>query len=157
MTSPIRATTSAAYERMLKEGRLPTAQWAVWSLLYRHQQSPLVSGPGLTRNEIDRLLSQGQPNPTYSRRLTEMERLGTIERGPARRCSISRHLAETWWALDRLPVKPVALPVPPPQRDALLQRFGAAIIHEIEDGAAAADPAAFVRRWTSAVKEVGLR
>jgi len=31
------------------------------------------------------------------------------------------------------------------------------MIHEIEDGAAAADPAAFVRRWTSAVREVGLR
>jgi hypothetical protein len=130
---------------MLDEGRLPPARWAVWALLYRE--------PGRTRNELDRLLSQGQPNPTFSRRLTEMERSGVIERGPARRCTVSGHKAETWYALDRLPTKPVE---PPQRRTKLLERLALSVLREIEEGVAERDPVATVARWRSVAAELHL-
>lgn len=129
-----------AYEAALRSGRFTENQWLIWAALFRHRT--------LSTRSIGVLLSP-DPDPTLPARLAEMERLGLIQGDRVHQI--------TYWsalALDQLPVAPVP---PPPGRQELIQRFQDKIIHELEDGVAAADPAAFVARWTSAVREVGAR
>jgi hypothetical protein len=84
-----RETSAEAYAYLVSSGALARAQAAVYSALYLH-------GP-LTRNELDRRLAgPGQPNPTFSRRLADMERMGVIRRVGVRPCAITGRNADAW-------------------------------------------------------------
>lgn len=130
----IRATSSEAYRIIRESGLLSASRMAVYSHLYR-------CGP-LTRNEIDRNLAEGRPNPTYSRRLAEMERMCVLARVGERVCSVTGFRAETWDVTDRLP-QPLAKRRGPTR--AMVQCLVAELRGEIPD------PAAFVDRWRDAV------
>lgn len=86
-------TSIEAYEHMRREGLLAGAQLEVYEGLARLG--------GLTRNELDQALSGGQPNPTFSRRLAEMERRGVVSRGKARECCVTGRKCEVWTAVPR--------------------------------------------------------
>lgn len=132
----IRATSSEAYRIIHESGLLSASRMAVYSHLYR-------CGP-LTRNEIDRNLAEGRPNPTYSRRLAEMERMCVLARVGERVCSVTGFRAEMWDVTDRLP-QPLAKRRGPTVKSVLAELCG-----EIPD------PAAWVDRlrdaWTGAVR-----
>lgn len=141
----IRATTLEAYRRMEDEGRLSKARWKVWKFLY-HQ-------PGCTRNEIDAGLANGRPNPAFSRRLSELERMGVVERGPIRKCTITQFNADTWFALEQLPNAPAN---PLPKREQKLKRLGQFLLNELSTPATHTDLAAFVERLEFKIRELGL-
>lgn len=130
----IRRTSAEAYRIIQESGLLSTSRWAVYSHLFRQ-------GP-LTRNEIDRNLAQGRPNPTYSRRLAEMERIGVLARVGERVCSVTGFRAEMWDVTDGLPQKLERRRGP---SRAVVQRLVAELCGEIPD------PVAFVDRWRDAV------
>lgn len=67
-----RKASAQAYAAIVASGWISRSRKAVYGWLYEH-------GPA-DRNAIDRALGQGQPNPTYSRRLVEMESMGIIAR-----------------------------------------------------------------------------
>ena len=62
----------AAYAAIMASGKISASRKAVYRYLHEH-------GPA-TRNQIDRALGNGEPNPAYSRRLTELEAMGLIAR-----------------------------------------------------------------------------
>lgn len=76
----------------------------------------VARSPGLTRGELARLYCGGDPH-TIARRLTECDRLGTVRRGPVRRCSVTGRRAATW-----LPPVPGTLPFPAPARGGGVER-----------------------------------
>lgn len=135
----MRATSSEAYRIILESGLLSASRMAVYSHLY-HEGA-------LTRNEIDRNLAEGRPNPTYSRRLAEMERMGVLARVGVRVCAVTGFRADTWDVTDRLP-QPLAKRRGPTR--AMVQSVVAELYGEIPD------PAAFVDRlrdaWTGAAR-----
>lgn len=91
-------TQRLAWEQMRASRALSACQWRVYDYLARC--------PGQTRNEVDRDLGNGQPNATYSRRLAELERMGALRRGPARRCTVSGRLCEAWFITGQPATKP---------------------------------------------------
>lgn len=107
-----RQTGIDAYEKIKRDGSLTRAQLEVYKCL--HEAVP----DGMTRNEIDARLSPGKPNAMYSRRLSEMERMGVVRRmAGSRICSVSNHRCEAWTVTGKLPVKgepPRAWPPCPP-------------------------------------------
>lgn len=88
-------TTLAAYDAIRRNGLLSRSRFAVYECLLEH-------GP-LTRNELDHRLSHGSVNPTYSRRLVELERLGVVQRVGTFRCSITGFECDAWDVTDSLP------------------------------------------------------
>ena len=105
MTMP--PTQAAAYQQLVKEGRLKGIQAEVYWFLGS-------TGPA-TRNELDSALGEGKPNAPYSRRLSEMERRGLVRRGPVRECRITEHSCETWETIpDASPIdEPAAVAAAP--------------------------------------------
>lgn len=113
---------------------LSVRRWEVYSHLFQH-------GP-LTRNELDRDLAHGRPNPAYSRRLAEMERMGVLARVGVRVCLVSGFNAELWDVTDQLPTK---LPVRPATiRRAQVKLLLEDVRAEIEGGRVGP---AFAERW----------
>lgn len=91
-------TGLAAYQYIRDSGILSRCRWLVYELLWK-------SGP-MTRNEIDSALRvSGAPNPTYSRRLTELERMDVIERIGTKPCRVTGHECDLWSVSGRMPVK----------------------------------------------------
>lgn len=85
---------------------LSACQWRTWQWLQAH--------PDSTRNELDVGLSDGRPNPNFSRRLVELERMGLARRGAARPCRVTSYQAETWHAVVN--PEPARVRRPPPER-----------------------------------------
>lgn len=82
-------TSLQAYRAVEASGRLSRARWLVYVLLFKQ-------GP-LTRNEIDvRLKAPGVVNPTFSRRLVELERISLIHRPTKKMCSVTGHECDAW-------------------------------------------------------------
>lgn len=97
MAANIRSWTSvAAYQAIESSGMLSRAKWEVYKKLYE-------SGP-MTRNELDTALAPvGKVNPTFSRRLVELERLGVAQRVGTRKCSKTGFDCDAWDVTDRIP------------------------------------------------------
>lgn len=91
--------TAIAYKRIMDEGLLPKRQIEAYELIYLH-------GP-ITRNELDQKAMHGTVNPSYSRRLKELEDRGVIYRASKRKCTITGHQCDAWAVTSNLPVKPV--------------------------------------------------
>lgn len=131
----IRQTSLDAYRTICDRDLLSTARLAVYRHLFDH-------GP-LTRNELDHGLAAGRPNPTYSRRLAEMERIGVLQRAGTRICSITGFRSELWDVTDGLPQKQPKAKVGRRRLETLL----AEIRGEMESGLVVQDPAGFTTRW----------
>lgn len=132
-----RQTSREAYAVIHASGLLSAARWAVYEHLFHH-------GP-LTRNELDRGIAGDRPNPSYSRRLTELERQGAIRRVGERACKVTGFRSELWDVTSQVPTKlpkRVALP------RAVVDRLVAELRANVED------PAAFVSRWQGRLGEV---
>lgn len=134
----IRQTSLDAYRIITESRALSAARLAVYRYLFEH-------GP-LTRNEIDKGLAQGRPNPTYSRRLAEMERMAVLQRVGERVCSITGFRAELWDVTDKLPQKETSRVVRRKRESLLAQLW-----KEIETGGVDIDPS-FVERWQGRLK-----
>ena len=87
--------TIEAYESIKRNGSLSAARFAAYEAIFQH-------GP-VTRNELDRIIAPGAANPSYSRRLVELERLGVIERVGSRKDKITGFVCDEWAASGRLP------------------------------------------------------
>lgn len=92
-----RRTSEQAYAAIVASGWISDCRKKVYAYLYRE-------GPR-SRNEIDRALSNGEPNPPYSRRLVEMERMGILARVGTRK-SEGSPACDLWDVTDALPSKP---------------------------------------------------
>jgi hypothetical protein len=90
-----RQTSIDAYRTIVESGRLGESKCAVYRWLFEH-------GPA-TRNELDQALGHGNPNPTFSRRLTELEALGVVARVGQRRCLVTDYKSDLWDVTDKLP------------------------------------------------------
>ena len=88
MTEP-HENSLAAFRALLADGSISDAKVTVAHALWQRPG-------GLTRNELDRLLSPGTINSRFSRRLTELERMGLIARRGARECSVSHNTCDVW-------------------------------------------------------------
>lgn len=64
--------SAAAYAAIMANGKISASRKAVYRYLFEHGAA--------TRNQIDSALGNGQPNPGFSRRLTELEAMGVITR-----------------------------------------------------------------------------
>lgn len=85
-----------AHEAITKNGLLSRSRWQVYDALF-------LFGP-LSRNELDvRLKGPDMPNPTFSRRLVELERLGVAVRGGKRPCSVTGEPCDAWDVTSNLP------------------------------------------------------
>jgi hypothetical protein len=84
-----RATSLAAYNALQASGALSSIRWAVYDCLFRN-------GP-MTRNELDvALKGPATVNPSYSRRLTELEAMGVAARFGTRTCAITGRDCDAW-------------------------------------------------------------
>ena len=110
----IRQTSAEAYRRIMESGRLSASKKAVYKYLFEH-------GPA-TRNELDQALGEGHPNPTFSRRLTELEAMGVVARVGQRRCLVTDFKSDLWDVTDR---PPAALARKPPMRKRAMQLISA--------------------------------
>jgi hypothetical protein len=81
-------TSLGAYTLIKESGVLSRSRWDVYDCLFKH-------GP-MTRNELDATLSRGGVNPTYSRRLVELERLGIAHRDGTKTCRITGFTCDAW-------------------------------------------------------------
>ena len=76
-------------------------------------------GP-ITGSELDAALKRDdEMDPPYSRRHSELERMGVVERAGTRTCAITGNVAVQWIITDRLPERPVAEHVARPSASAL--------------------------------------
>jgi len=67
--------------------------------LHRWAAQCVRESPGLTQRELGAKYCPLDPRK-IGRRLCEIERMGWIKRGGSRRCTVSKHPAETWWPAD---------------------------------------------------------
>jgi hypothetical protein len=56
--------------------------------------------PGMTCSELSEKYRQRDPR-TIGRRMAEIEAKGFIRRGEARKCTITKMQAATWWPVDQ--------------------------------------------------------
>lgn len=84
-------TQLAAYEAIKSSGALGRMQWVVYDYLCTHML-------GATRDEIDRDLAPGLPNPGYSRRLVELEGKGVAIRMGTKLCEVTHREKDRWYA-----------------------------------------------------------
>lgn len=104
-----RQASAAAYAYLIESGRLSRARAEVYAHVYNR-------GPQ-TRNELDAALAPGQPNPTSSRRLADLERMGLMYRVRVRPCKITGRNSDEWDVTDR--VQPLEVPEKLTAREAL--------------------------------------
>lgn len=90
-----RSTSVEALLAIIASDRISESKRAVYKYLYDH-------GP-CTRNELDQALGEGHPNPTFSRRLTELEAMGVAVRVGVRRCLVTDCKADLWDVTNKLP------------------------------------------------------
>jgi hypothetical protein len=121
-----RQTSREAFERLRDSGALSSLRWAVYEALFHR-------GP-MTRNELDaQLRSENAINASYSRRLTELERMGLIKRVSIRACRFTGRNCETWDVTDC----PVPLPIDKPASKLELAREQVGDLVELCEGVAA--------------------
>lgn len=82
------STSHEAAREIVADGTLASQQAIVLDLVRRH--------PDLTAQELAR--AGGITRDVTTRRLPELERVGKVERGPARKCGITGKKAATWTA-----------------------------------------------------------
>jgi hypothetical protein len=80
--------------------KLGKVQWQTWSTVLRY-------GP-LTRNEVDEYNGRLYPsthktNPSWSRRLVELETMGVLRRPHTKMCSLSGQNCDAWEAVNAVP------------------------------------------------------
>jgi hypothetical protein len=93
----MRQTSLAAYNEIKASGLLSRMRWIVYDHLYHH-------GP-LTRTEVDlHLKRDDEVNPSYHKRLSELERAGVVTTVGRKTCSITGKECELWDVTDALPV-----------------------------------------------------
>jgi hypothetical protein len=93
-----RRTSVEAFLAIIASDRISESKKAVYKYLYEHGSA--------TRNEIDQALGEGTPNPTYSRRLVELEAMGVVARVGERRCMVTDFKSDLWDVTDHLPGEP---------------------------------------------------
>ena len=88
-------TGLAAYNYLRDNDVLSRLRWVVYDCLFHH-------GP-MTRNELDaHLRGSSAINPSYSRRLVELERMGMAKRTHVRACGYTGHLCDAWEVTNRI-------------------------------------------------------
>jgi len=92
-----RETSAQAFRQIQADGSLSRMRWKVYEHLFHH-------GP-LTRSELDsRLKGPKEVNPSYHKRLSELERQGVVKTVGRRACSITGRECELWDVTANLPV-----------------------------------------------------
>ena len=117
----LRKTSLIAWRELQESGLLTGMRELVAKCVYDH-------GP-MTHNELDsRLKGHKEINPSYHKRLSELGRMGVIERVGERACSITGNLCELWDISGRPPKKLEASRTVPSAKD-----FDAALseLHQI--------------------------
>jgi hypothetical protein len=95
----VRQTSIAAYNQIKADGTLSRMRWKVYDYLFHH-------GP-LTRTEVDMgLKGPGEVNPSYHKRLSELERQGVVTTVGRKTCNITGKECELW------DVTALATPIP---------------------------------------------
>jgi hypothetical protein len=93
----MRQTSLAAYNEIRESGLLSRMRWVVYDHLYHH-------GP-LTRTEVDlNLKRDDEVNPSYHKRLSELERVGVVTTVGRKTCAITGKECELWDVTDALPI-----------------------------------------------------
>lgn len=108
-----RDLSSEAYERIRSEGLLGQRQLEAYHTLFH-------CGP-LGRNELDRLAgdvfhSEAHSNPPWSRRLTELEKMGVARRVRVAACPQTGFDGELWDVTSQLPKKLDLKDTKPPKK-----------------------------------------
>lgn len=102
-----RRTSKIAYDKLKLSGKLKGHRWAAYDWLFRH-------GPA-SAGEANRALAPNAPNPSFHRRLDELEKRGLVERIGVFPCPITGELVD-WWDVtdqdDPLSVTPKATQAP---------------------------------------------
>jgi len=99
----IRRTSQEAYEEIKRTGRLGAMQFQVYEFLFR-------KGPS-TAGEVNAGLAfQGQVSASFHKRLSELERMGVVDREDVRPCRVTGRNAITWKTTNRLPSKALIEP-----------------------------------------------
>ena len=92
-----RDTSIQVYHQIRAEGLLSKMRLKVYEHLFNH-------GP-LTRSELDsQLKGPAEVNPSYHKRLSELERQGVIRTVGRKACSITGREVELWDVTANLPV-----------------------------------------------------
>lgn len=108
------STSQAAFEDVMDSGRVAKMQEMVFNLLDRNPD-------GLTRSEIDEALkAPGEVNPSYHKRLSELERAGKVWKCEKRSCGVTGRTVYVWRTEQHAKaaaeaVQPPAAPQPPAQ------------------------------------------
>jgi hypothetical protein len=96
-------TSNAAYFQIESNGLLSRMRWVVYNDLS-------VNGPSTAAEVTTRLLGPNVGNPSYHRRLSELEELKVVHRTGIRTCHVTGYDAEVWevitGALPQGKVKP---------------------------------------------------
>lgn len=96
----MRHTSLAAYRALQQSGALSSMRWVVYDCLFHF-------GP-MTRSELDaRLRGKATVNPSYHKRLCELERMGVVARFGTRPCSVTGRDCFLW---DVTPASSVTTP-----------------------------------------------
>lgn len=109
----MRATSIQAYQQIRDSGLLSEMRWKVYDYLFNN-------GP-LTANELTKGLLGAYPkaNPSWHKRLSELERCGVAATMGTRVCSVSGNNCTLWDVTAALPMKkpklPKTRPLPPQQ------------------------------------------
>jgi hypothetical protein len=82
-------TSSAAYFQIEANGLLSRMRWIVYNDL-------AVNGPSTAGEVTSRLIGAHVGNPSYHRRLSELEELKVAHRTGTRPCSVTGYDAEIW-------------------------------------------------------------
>jgi hypothetical protein len=67
--------------------------------LRRRAVELVTQNPGRIARELSSLAGDSDPR-TLNRRLGEVEDMGLVRRGEARRCAVTNKLCATWWPAD---------------------------------------------------------
>ena len=96
----IRQTSIQAYKEIVESGRHSQMQQAVYHTLYHY-------GP-LTRTALDDMLkSVGTVNPSFHKRLSELEKMGVVWRPGKVKCPKTGKRVYLWDVTSNMPAAPV--------------------------------------------------
>jgi len=104
---PLHRSDGPLFELPLARKTDPGTSWAAAKSLepaelagLRRRAVALVTKyPGRIARELSELAGDGDPR-TLNRRLGEVERMGLVRRGQARRCAVTGKLCATWWPVE---------------------------------------------------------